>query len=478
MSELEQFPTSEPDFSSPLQNQELELLLLGMMMDTNELFYEVSEIIKPSYFANPFHVEMYEQITVMLKKGYMVDAVSLSTAMRVRMAELEIEAVYFADIQGSILSRSAKMAIQYANSLKDLWQRREMLAISDQVRDGATSDNSVTDVLSGLEGAITSLSGDLERKGPEKFSTTLAKAVGLAEAAHKRGGGLSGLPSGFEGIDKLLGGLNKSDLIVIAGRPGMGKSALAFQIAEHVARERKSVAAFSLEMSADQLGARLLAYRSGVLLETFMQGLLKPEDFERVFAASREMESLDFFIDDRGGLTVAQIRSASRKVMRQSGLDLIVIDYLQLISSENRYRGNKVAEITEISASLKALAKELNVPVIALSQLSRNVESREDKTPRLSDLRESGAIEQDANSVVLLFRPDYYLRNSEPARKEGETEDKFHLRLDQWRTMLEAVEGQAKAIVAKNRNGPTGNVSLMFDGPKTRFFELDNREAA
>jgi replicative DNA helicase len=317
--------------------------------------------------------------------------------------------------------------------------------------------------------------------GFQKFETALTTAVDMAARAYQRDGKLSGLATGLTDLDTKMGGLQSSDLIIIAGRPGMGKTALATNIAYNVARAWRGevradghidtvnggiVGFFSLEMSAEQLATRIIAEQTGVPSSTIRRGGINELDFEKIKDVAVELQHLPCFIDETGGLTVAQLAARARRLKRQKGLDLVVIDYIQLLQgSTRRALENRVQEVTEITTSLKALAKELNVPILALSQLSRQVENRDDKRPQLSDLRESGSIEQDADVVMFVFREEYYLSTKEP--RPGSDE------YTKWQVEMAAVHGKAEIIIGKQRHGPTGTVNLQFDAAVTRFDNLE-----
>ncbi|HEY9548072.1 MAG TPA: replicative DNA helicase, partial [Kiloniellaceae bacterium] len=299
--------------------------------------------------------------------------------------------------------------------------------------------------------------------------------------------GLSGVGTGLNDLDKLLGGLHRSDLLILAARPSMGKTALATNIAFNVAaaariekdaegnpvEQRQPVAFFSLEMSAEQLASRVIAERTGVRSDAMRRGDIHDDEFDKIFEASRELAELPLFVDDTPALSVSQVRTRARRLKRQHGLSLIVVDYLQLMQAPAGKRSdNRVQEVSEITRGLKALAKDLDVPVIALSQLSRAVEQREDKRPQLSDLRESGSIEQDADIVMFIYREQYYAERAEPSQREGEDENKFHERLERWKERCERAYGKAEIIVAKQRHGPIGSREFAFDGDTTRFSDL------
>jgi replicative DNA helicase len=315
--------------------------------------------------------------------------------------------------------------------------------------------------------------------GFQRFSDALTTAVDMAARAWERDGKLSGVATGLTDLDKMMGGLQPSDLVIIAGRPGMGKTALATNIAFNIARAFEGrilpdgrhetvnggiVGFFSLEMSSEQLATRIIAEQSGVASYKIRRGDITETDFHRIADAAREMQAIPFYIDQTGGLSIAQLVARARRLKRQKGLDVMVVDYLQLLSASKNRSESRVQELTEITTGLKALAKELNVPIVALSQLSRQVESRDDKRPQLSDLRESGSIEQDADVVMFVFREEYYLKNKQP--REG-TEEFLA-----WQSAMEQVHGKAEVIIGKQRHGPTGTVELAFEAEMTRFSSL------
>ncbi len=327
--------------------------------------------------------------------------------------------------------------------------------------------------------------------GFQSFDKSLLVAIESAEAAFKRDSRLTGVPCGLSDLDELLGGLHRSDLVVLAGRPSMGKTALATNIAFHAANAHKVesdelgqsrtvdgavVGFFSLEMSAEQLALRLLAETTEIPSNQIRRGQVSSEQFHKIVAASNRLEELRFFIDDTPGLSIAALRTRARRLKRQHNLGLVVVDYLQLLgSSSGRYQDNRVQEISEITRGLKALAKELDVPVLALSQLSRAVEQRDDKRPQLADLRESGTIEQDADVVMFVYREEYYWMrsNPKPKQRKDETEAEFNMRFHEWLEKLQVVGGEAEIIVGKQRHGPTDTVKVHFNASLTKFDNLD-----
>jgi replicative DNA helicase len=315
--------------------------------------------------------------------------------------------------------------------------------------------------------------------GFQRFSDALTHAIDMAAAAYRRDGKLSGMATGLTDLDRQMGGLQPSDLVIIAGRPGMGKTALATNIAFNIARTYQGekqpdgviktlnggiVGFFSLEMSAEQLATRIIAEQSGIPSYKIRRGDIREDDFVRITEVSREMATMPLYIDQTGGISIAQLAARARRLKRQRGLDVLVVDYLQLLSGSTKKSDNRVQELTEITTGLKALAKELAVPIVALSQLSRQVEQRDDKRPQLSDLRESGSIEQDADVVLFVFREEYYLKNKEP--KMG-SEEHF-----KWQAEMEHAHGRAEVIIGKQRHGPTGTVPLAFQADVTRFSNL------
>jgi replicative DNA helicase len=378
----------------------------------------------------------------------------------------------------------------YGRTIHDLYLRRQLISIGEDTVNEAYAHDLERDARNQIEQAEKKLfdlavSGQYEG-GFRAFSQALTEAITMAEAAFKRSGRTTGVSTGFDDLDDLLGGLHPSDLVVLAGRPSMGKTALATNIGFNAAKTYRStkgpdgklvtedgavIGFFSLEMSAEQLATRVLSEESGVASDRIRRGDVSHDDFGKFVQASQKLASVPLFIDDSPALTIAGLRTRARRLMRQQGLGLIIVDYLQLLRGAGEGRGaeNRVQEISEITRGLKALAKELNVPVLALSQLSRAVEQREDKRPMLSDLRESGSIEQDADVVMFVFREEYYLSRGEPTRRPEDSDDKFNERYTRWQERLEQVHGTGEVIIAKQRHGPIGKVTLRFDGSTTKF---------
>ena len=467
---------------------ESEQAVLGAILFDNESFFNVSQLLKTEHFFDPVHRLVYDACNVLIEQGRLaspitVDAhLSTSDGYRESGGRKALETM-----AASVPSTSS--ALDYARVVFDLAVYRGLMDIGGEIVDRAQKAAIDDAPESQLQDAERNLYELAEKghygKGFKTFRTALIEAVDVADAALKRGGGLSGVSTGLDDLDNMMGGLHPSDLIILAGRPSMGKTSLATNIAVNAARKRLEaihqgtesedhlgavVGFFSLEMSADQIAMRVLSEMAEVPSNEIRRGTIDQSQFDRIYHRARELDLLPFHIDDTGGLSIAQVAARARRLKRQKGLGLIVVDYLQLLSGSGRSSGNRVQEITEISVGLKSLAKELEVPVIALSQLSRQVEAREDKRPLLSDLRESGSIEQDADIVLFVYREEYYLRRSEP---KGESDDENQMSHARWLERLEAVAGIAEVIIAKQRHGPIGTVPLQFEENYTKFSNLD-----
>ena len=471
----------------PPYNTEAEQALLGAILINNTAYYRVSEFLQPEHFGNAVHGRIFAAIGKLLGRGQIANPVTLKNLFDQDGALTEIGgAQYLARLAGA--AAAIINAEDYGRAVHDLYLRRELIALGEDVVNDAFRqdlDNPAREQIERVEKKLFDLATTGETEGGFRaFGTALTSAILNAEAAFKRSGKTVGVATGFVDLDRKLGGLHPSDLVVLAGRPSMGKTALATNIAFYAARnyrpavEREGKTAedgavvgfFSLEMSAEQLATRILAEESGVSSDRIRRGDVSHEDFDKFVQASQQLAALKLLIDDTPALSVAALRTRARRLKRQQGLGLIVIDYLQLLrpSSQTRAQENRVQEISEITRGLKALAKELDVPVLALSQLSRAVEQREDKRPMLADLRESGSIEQDADVVMFIFREEYYL-SREPTRRPDEAESKFSDRYQEWRERLEIVHGLGEIIIAKQRHGPIGTVKLRFDAETTKF---------
>ena len=472
----------EKSFRLAPQNVEAEQALLGAILVNNEAFYRVSDFLLAEHFYEPVHREIFEVISKIVRAGKTATPVTVKTFLPENLVADVTMSQYLARVAAE--ATTILNAADYGQTIYDLSIRRRLIEIGEEmVATAYGADVEETAPLQ-IEGAEKQLF-ELAEKGRydggfQAFNAATAAAIEMAAEAFKRDGSLSGTSTGLTDLDRLMGGLQKSDLIILAARPAMGKSSLATNIAFHVARSyryettpdghRKTldggqVALYSLEMSAEQLATRILSEQAEISSSDIRRGNIHESQFSRLVDVSNLMATLPLYIDDTGGLSISQLAARARRLKRQKGLDLIVIDYIQLLSGSSRKANeNRVQELTEITTTLKALAKELEVPVIALSQLSRAVEQRDDKHPQLADLRESGSIEQDADVVLFIYREEYYLKNKEP--KEGSPE---HLA---WQGEMEKVHGRAEVIIGKQRHGPTGTVQLSLEAQFTRFGNL------
>jgi replicative DNA helicase len=472
-----------PQRTPPL-NYDAEQALLGAILANNLVFDRVNEFLRPEHFADPLHGRIYEAIGKLIQRGQIANPVTLKNLFDQDGALTEIGgAQYLVELAQSVVT--VINAEDYGRQVHDLYLRRQLIDLGEQTVNNAYVFEVEETALQQIENAEMKLfnlaeSGQTEG-GPQKFSDVLASALGIAEAAYKRDSHITGVTTGLRDLDRKLGGLQKSDLIILAGRPSMGKTALATNMGFNAAQAaidpetgvKFHVAFFSLEMSSEQLATRILAEKSGVSSDRIRRGDVKEDDFGRVVEAAQEMNTAPFFIDDTPAITIPMLRTRSRRLKRQFGLDLIIVDYLQLMRGSNsKGQENRVQEISEITRGLKAIAKELEVPVLALSQLSRAVELRDDKRPQLADLRESGSIEQDADVVMFVYRDQYYHERAEPKQRSDEGDDKFHDRLERWKRRAEEVYNKADVIIAKQRHGPIGTVTLQFEGIVTRFSDL------
>ncbi|MHB0767337.1 replicative DNA helicase [Bradyrhizobium sp. 5.13L] len=471
-----------PAYRSAPHNIEAEQSLLGAILVNNDAFYRVSDFLEAKHFFEPLHQTIFETAGSLIRMGKIATPVTLKTFLP---ADTDVGGMTIGQYLARLAAEATTIinAQDYGRTVYDLSLRRDLIGIGEDMVNVAYDAPVDFQPRAQIEDAERKLyelaeSGRYDG-GFQKFSQALAVAVDLAAKAFQRDGKLSGISTGMRDLDTKMGGLQHSDLIIVAGRPGMGKTSLATNIAYNVARayvpevqaDGTTKAAnggvigfFSCEMSADQLATRIVAERTGVPSSHIRRGGISEADFEKIREVSIELQSLPFYVDATGGLSIAQLMARARRLKRQKGLDLLVIDYIQLLSGSGKRSDNRVQEITEITTSLKALAKELNVPVIALSQLSRQVESRDDKRPQLSDLRESGSIEQDADVVLFVYREEYYLAMKEPRPGTPEHE--------KWQLDMSLAHGKAEVIIGKQRHGPTGTVDLAFEASVTRFGDL------
>ena len=473
-----------PAYRVAPHNVELEQALLGAILVNNQAFYKVSDFLEARHFFEPVHQKLWEVAGHLIRVGKTATPVTLKTHLKPDLGVAGMTAIqYLARLAAQ--ATTIINAAEYGQGIYDLALRRDLIGIGeDMVNDSyeAPVDERPRDQIERAERKLFELAEKGRYDGGfQPFGDALTSAVEMAANAYQRDGKLSGIASGLNDLDRMMGGLQPSDLIILAGRPGMGKSALATNIGYNVARAWEGgvaadgrgvtttnggiVGFFSLEMSAEQLATRMLAEQCEIASYKIRRGEITASDFDRIAEASREMERIPFYIDETGGLSIAQLSARARRLKRQRGLDLMIVDYIQLLQgSSRRAQEGRVQEVTEITTNLKALAKELNVPILALSQLSRAVESRDDKRPQLSDLRESGSIEQDADVVMFVFREEYYIRNKEP---QVGTDEHF-----KWQAEMSRVHGRAEVIIGKQRHGPTGTVPLQFKAEVTRFADL------
>ncbi|MEO0465191.1 MAG: replicative DNA helicase [Pseudomonadota bacterium] len=467
-----------------------EAAVLGAILFDNNAYQRVTEVLQPTDYYAPAHQEIYATCAALIEQGRLADGVTLREHFE-RNDQLTVigGAAYLAELLDS--AAFGPEVTDYARIVRDLAIRRELLNIGSGMKLRALVPPSETEGSDQIELAERELFALAERgssnRGFVDFGSAVRQSLEMAEAAFQREGKIAGIATHLDDLDYKLGGLHNSDLLILAGRPSMGKTSLATNIAYNVAaacrREKQEdgslksidggvVAFFSLEMSSEQLATRIIAERTGISGHKFRSGELDERDFERIRDAVTELQNLPLHIDDTGGLSISQLAARARRLHRTVGLDMIVIDYLQLItSSGGKSDGNRVQEITQISMALKALAKDLDIPVIALSQLSRQVEQRDDKRPQLSDLRESGSIEQDADVVMFVYRDEYYLSRMEPQPGEGDGDTMS--KWQQWRERMDNAMGKAEVIIGKQRHGPIGKVELAFDAEVTRFGNLE-----
>lgn len=468
-------------------NIEAEQAILGALLLQNEAYFRLSNFLKAEHFYDPLHQRLYEAMVELISAGKVADPVTLRPRFENDEALAEIGGVgYLASLASASVSIIG--AVDYGRAVFDMAVRRGLIAIGETMVSHALDANAEEQPKEQIELAEQQLyklaeAGKYEG-GFINFAEALKQSLAMTQAAYKRGSRLSGLSTGLKDLDHKLGGLQSSDLIVLAARPAMGKSSLACNIAFNIAKayrkgvnedgveevvEGGAVGIFNLEMSAEQLATRLIAEESGIPSNQIRRGQINEEEYRRIQETIEVIESAPFFIDDTGGLNIAQLTARARRLKRNHGISLLVIDYIQLISGTGRRASeNRVQEITQITMGLKALAKELNIPILALAQLSRGVENRDDKRPQLADLRESGSIEQDADVVMFIYREDYY-REREIAAAESSGDQ---MKIAEIQAKMADIHGKAEVIVAKQRHGPTGTVHLAFQAELTKFSDL------
>ena len=455
-------------------NLEAEQALLGSILVNNDIIDEISSIVTPSVFYDPGHIKIYEVIQNLNNKGMIANPITLKNYFEKDNMLNEVGGTEYL-VKLTRFSGSTKQAVDYAKIIHEMYLRRELVLISNKLSsdtiNASTEEQNAENIIEDTEKSLFDLAerGSFSRSFL-KFNQALDQTIQMATQAMQNDQGIVGVPTGLTDLDEKLGGLHKSDLIIIAGRPSMGKTALATNIAYNAAQnilkrqEKSSVAFFSLEMSSEQLSTRILSEQAKIKSDDIRRGKVSEEEINRYIETSRNIYNLPLFIDETPAITIATLCNRARRIKRLFGLDLIVVDYIQLMRSNLNKNEGRVQEISEITQGLKALAKELSVPVLALSQLSRAVEQRDDKQPQLADLRESGSIEQDADVVMFVYRESYYLERKQP--KLGSIEHA------EWQSKMNDVNGLADIILGKQRHGPTGTIKVEFEGIYTKFKDL------
>ncbi|MDR2412175.1 MAG: replicative DNA helicase [Holosporales bacterium] len=465
-------PERVSSFQGVLHNLEAEQALLGALLLNNKTHESVSDFLRPEHFSHDIHGRIYTAIETLIGRGEVADPITLKAYFEGSEELISVGgAGYLVDLAASVITLGP--VEDYGRLIRDLYVRRQIISLGEEAVSHArtfTPEETAFQQVEILETKLFDLaSTGVVQQGVIPFEKALISAIDMAEKAYKRDSHVSGITTGLVDVDRWTGGLHPSDLVILAGRPSMGKTALAMNIGYNTALAALkktggggSVIFFSLEMSAEQLATRLLAQESGIPSDRIRRGEIKKENFATFVEVSRTLTCLPFLIDDTAALTVSALRTRARRAKRKYGVDLIIIDYLQLLSPPmNKRVDSRVQEISEITRALKALAKDLNVPILALSQLSRAVEQRDDKRPQLSDLRESGSIEQDADIVMFIYREEYY-----EARKEPSPQSDKHI---EWQKRMAAVYNLADLIIAKQRHGPVGTLRLLYDCKMTKF---------
>ena len=450
-------------------NIEAEQHLLGSVLVNNDIIDEISNTINFEKFYDPIHLKIYEVIENLNSKGMVANPITLKNYFEKNQGLDDVGGVEYL-VKLTRFSSSVKQAIDYAKIVHENYVKRELIKISKHIKDDTLNveEDKTSEII--IEDA-EKLLFDLAERGSfsqsfMKFNSALDQSITMAEQAMKNDQGIVGVPTGLTDLDEKLGGLHKSDLVIIAGRPSMGKTALATNIAYHAAKniqlkgEKSSIAFFSLEMSSEQLSTRILSEQSRIKSNDIRRGKATEEELNRYIETSRDIYDLPLYIDETPAITISTLSNRARRIKRKFGLSLIVVDYIQLMRTNSKKIDGRVQEISEITQGLKALAKELSVPVLALSQLSRAVEQRDEKKPQLSDLRESGSIEQDADVVLFVFREEYYEEKKQP--KLGSIEHA------EWQSKMSDIAGLAEILIGKQRHGPTGNIQVEFEGMYTK----------
>jgi replicative DNA helicase len=481
-SNIETFPNAPTHSRKVPHNLPAEQNLLGAIMLDNNVIERIDDRLRAEQFYDPLHGRIFSTMSRLIERGQLANPVTLKSffADEDDFGDNNAEQ-YLGELADGVISIS--QAPDYARTIYEAHLRRELILVGDTIIHDAGHPDVDVPAMTQIETAEAQLfrlaETDQSGSGLRGFETVVAASINQADIARKSDGHLSGASTGLTDLNNLLGGLHRSDLIILAGRPAMGKTALATNMAFHVATTTRTgevaapVAFFSLEMAAEQLGTRILSERAQIDSENIRRGKLDGQEFDRLITASNNISAAPFFIDDTPSLSVSQLASRARRLKRSTGLGLIVVDYLQLLTPQLGVKAeNRVQEISNISRTLKAIAKELDVPVLALSQLSRAVEQREDKRPNLADLRESGSIEQDADVVMFVYREEYYLNKREPEQDLRDTVDDYNSKHEVWLQKMQAAENKAEVIVGKQRHGPTGSVNVHFEKRFTHFSDL------
>ena len=449
-------------------NIEAEQSVIGSILVTNEIFDEISTIISNINFYDPMHQKIFNAIESLIYKGMLANPITLKNYFEDEKDDLDVPE-YLVKI--TKFSTSIRQAIEYSKIIYDMFVRRELIKISEATIDNAKINDLNTNGQNIIENSERLLF-DLAEKGSfnsslVKFDEAMKQTIEMASAAYKNEGGIVGVPTGLRDLDDKLGGLHQSDLIIIAGRPSMGKTSLATNIAFNAAKhvqdngKKSSIAFFSLEMSSEQLSTRILSEQARIASNDIRRGRISDEQFDQFLETSKNIAELPLFIDETPAISIAAMSNRARRIKRLHGLDMIVVDYIQLMRGTTFNKDGRVQEISQITQGLKAIAKELGVPVVALSQLSRQVEQRDDHKPQLSDLRESGSIEQDADVVMFVYREGYYLQRKEPREATVEHAE--------WQAKMNEVAHIAEVIIGKQRHGPIGKITLEFEERFTKF---------
>ncbi|MDC3120154.1 replicative DNA helicase [Candidatus Pelagibacter sp.] len=449
-------------------NIEAEQAVIGSILVSNDIFDEISTIISSNNFYDPMHQKIYEAIESLIYKGMLANPITLKNYFEDEKDDLNVPE-YLVKI--TKFSTSVRQAVEYSKIIYDMFVRRELIKISEQTIDNAKLNELDTNGQTIIENSERLLF-DLAEKGSfnsslVKFDEAMKQTIEMASAAYKNEEGIVGVPTGLRDLDDKLGGLHQSDLIIIAGRPSMGKTSLATNIAFNAARKlqdngkKSSIAFFSLEMSSEQLSTRIISEQARISSNDIRRGRISDDQFDKFLETSKNISELPLYIDETPAISIAALSNRARRIKRLFGLDMVVVDYIQLMRGTTFNKDGRVQEISQITQGLKAIAKELAVPVVALSQLSRQVEQRDDHKPQLADLRESGSIEQDADVVMFVYREGYYLQRKEPREATVEHAE--------WQAKMNEVAHLAQIIIGKQRHGPIGNITLEFEERFTKF---------